>query len=287
MGQTESALVGVDPSRKRLPRGVTCIAEAAATQQRLLHIPLLCGAITCVDFNTLLGEGSYGAVYAGSVDRSTCRYTSESNSRLHSLSLGCIDSGSTGTDSRQSSSGSSRQGCQYCFFDRTRQVAVKALRHSSEKQQQFFVNRFKFLQLIRLQQLLASSNLDTDPAHQNSLPDSGVHTPQNRLQLPADVFAMLSATAHQHCQPAPAAKATAAAADHSAAPAAAPPAIAASGGKAADNEHSRGFPCSCCRFLQFPSFDSLHLLQVFWSVRMQSGVSRVPRDGAAVWPHTF
>ncbi|CDJ65837.1 CMGC kinase, MAPK family, MEK kinase-related (incomplete catalytic triad), putative [Eimeria necatrix] len=342
MGLAESVLVGIEPGEQpqQRPREVTCIAEATATQQRLLHIPLLCGAWTYVDFSTLLGEGSYGAVYAGSVDRSTCRYSpggalggpcftrvpgaprphrhleiprgsvrgtdllegeSRQSSRCSSSSRGSCSSSCS-----SSSSVSSRMGCQYCFFDRTRQVAVKALRHSSERQQQFFINRFKFLQLIRLQQLLSSSSghdTDTDTEtcteaeldreikpetkgdakdgaatkfkaeketgeRQDEVPDttasskeatelaadSSQHTAHPPKQIQNDAFAMLLATIHERCHPPSGA--------------AAPPPPAAAAAAVAG-----GSSCSCCRFLQFPSFDSLHLLQVF-GVYACSRVSR-------------
>lgn len=259
MGAAESALAGAELQQQGRLNGVTCIAEAAETQQRILHIPLLCGASTSVDFSTVLGEGSYGVVYGGSVDRSTCRHSAESEKHLSNGSLAYVADDCTG-DSSQSSIGS-RQGCQYCFSDRTRQVAVKALRHSSQKQQRFFINRFKFLQLIRLHQLLVRSREAVGAAHDSH---------------PNDLESATTASSkEEECRVALASKAASPAKDLQklVAPAGAvscDPGPTTASAAPGDGE---GSPCTCCKFLQFPSFDSLHLLQVF-GVYACSRVSR-------------
>ncbi|KAL8451945.1 hypothetical protein Emed_001680 [Eimeria media] len=253
MGATESALMGADAQRHP-PKGITCIAAAAETRQTTLHIPLLCGATTSVEFSTVLGEGSYGVVYGGCVDRSTCKQCPEAEHRGTSMSFEDLREQSIG-DSRQSSS-SFRQGCQYCFSDRTRQVAVKALRHSSQRQQRFFINRFKFLQLIRLQQLLVRNQ---DP----------LGAPQE-AQIADVESATTSSSREEDCQgeavktPADAATNAADGTDKDAADTL----VGAAGegeeaGAAVGDMVQEGHSCGCCKFLQFPSFDSLHLLQVF------------------------
>ncbi|KAL8427818.1 hypothetical protein Efla_005426 [Eimeria flavescens] len=258
MGASESALLAADAQRPP-PKGVTCIAAAAETRQRTLHIPLLCGATTSVEFSTVLGEGSYGVVYGGSVDRSTCKHCPEADQRMSSVQLGELEGELTG-DSRQSSV-SFRQGCQYCFSDRTRQVAVKALRHSSQRQQRFFINRFKFLQLIRLQQLLVRYQ---DP----------LGGPQEAQVADVESATTVSSREEdfQGSPPVPSAN------EQKAAGAADGPPLAAAGGDASSTAApaavtQEGLSCSCCKFLQFPSFDSLHLLQVF-GVYTCSKVSR-------------
>lgn len=246
MGAAESALGATPPQCH--PKGISCIAAAAETNQRILHIPLLCGATTSVDFSTVLGEGSYGVVYGGTVDRSTCRHSTEGVEPAGPLMP--IDDETTG-NSRQSSA-ESRQGCQYCFSDRTRHVAVKALRHSSQRQQRFFLNRFKFLQLIRLQQLLSRSQ---EPALgpqelQSTDVESGT-TASSKEDESHDAVIPCTASAAKDKQDPPAAASSAAAGETSG--------TSTSGGTGADE----GGRCSCCTFLQFPSFESLHLLQVF------------------------
>ncbi|KAL8275674.1 hypothetical protein Esti_000237 [Eimeria stiedai] len=254
MGATESALVGSDGQRHP-PKGITCIAAAAETRQTTLHIPLLCGATTSVEFSTVLGEGSYGVVYGGCVDRSTCKQCPEGEHRGINMSFEDLREQSIG-DSRQSSL-SFRQGCQYCFSDRTRQVAVKALRHSSQRQQRFFINRFKFLQLIRLQQLLVRNQ---DP----------LGAPQE-AQIAELESATTVSSREDDCQGG--AVRTPADSDQAAdgTDKATSDAVNALGGEAGKGEAGaavgdmvqEGHSCGCCKFLQFPSFDSLHLLQVF------------------------
>lgn len=252
MGASESALTGAEPQLGSRRKGITCIAEAAETQQRVLHIPLLCGASTAVDFSTVLGEGSYGVVYGGFVDRSTCRHSASTSSRRQ-VTYGSLfsDEDEVG-DSRQTSC--CWEGCQYCFSDRTQHVAVKALRHSSQRQQRFFINRFKFLQLVRIQQLLASAQGE-DGLKQSE---------------PVDIQSATSASSKEEGDRTAAIAANPAfKAFFSGAPQKAVLAAAAAGDEAAiadvatavHLEESR--TCSCCKFLQFPSFDSLHLLQVF------------------------
>ncbi|KAL8449177.1 hypothetical protein Emag_003697 [Eimeria magna] len=255
MGATESALLGADAQRHP-PKGITCIAAAAETRQTILHIPLLCGATTSVEFSTVLGEGSYGVVYGGCVDRSTCKQCPEGEHRGTSMSFEDLREQSIG-DSRQSSA-CFRQGCQYCFSDRTRQVAVKALRHSSQRQQRFFINRFKFLQLIRLQQLLVRNQ---DP----------LGAPQE-AQIAEVESATTSSSREEDCQgeavkiPADAATKAVDGTDKATSDAVGTPVgVAGEGeaGAAVGDMVQEGHSCGCCKFLQFPSFDSLHLLQVF------------------------
>lgn len=260
MGASESALIGSDALRQVHRKGVTCIAAAAETQQKILHIPLLCGAITSVDFSTVLGEGSYGVVYSGSVDRRTCKYCPTDESRLSSGSFDYTERDAL-EDSGQSST-CPRQGCQYCFSDRTRQVAVKALRHTSQRQQRFFINRFKFLQLIRLQQLLHRSQQGARPSQDPALTDEESATSASSKEEERKSFS--------HASKSEKVQKVAVAADESVSGIAADVGpVAAQGGPRGDD----GSSCSCCRFLQFPSFDSLHLLQVF-GVYACSRVSR-------------
>lgn len=247
MGAVESAPASDNVQLPSRGRKVTCIAEAAAKQQRMLHIPLFCGASTAVDLSTVLGEGSYGVVYGGSVDRSTCRHCISAGSTQGSSGISEDDA----ADSRQSSV-CPRQDCQYCFSDRTHQVAVKALRHSSERQQRLFLNRLKFLQLVRLQQLLMATHETDGRAEQ--------HRPVDMLlaRSVSDIVEQEHAAADdahedKHSRRLQGAEFIATSAWKQAFPA-----DVSFPANAEENSS-----CRCCKFLHFPSFDSLHLLQVF------------------------
>ncbi|OEH77361.1 CMGC MAPK mek kinase-related protein (incomplete catalytic triad) [Cyclospora cayetanensis] len=275
MGDAESASLDADAHIPGRSHGETCIAKAAATQQRVLCIPLPCGAFVTVHFSTVLGKGSYGIVYAGSVDRSTCRHTSEGAGiirGLHSELAGPPKAAAA--ESCSKSSAKPPQACQYCFSHRTRQVAVKALRHSSEKQQQFSLHRFKVLQLIRLHQLLAGRQEEPADAEGKRIraPLSSISVDGNEAAASASSQKTNISSGSSSLSPSPIKDTEKTAAIVAAAADAANGLLIATATPVFE-AHENG-PCSCCSFLPFPRFTSLHLLQVFGVY----ACSRVPRN---------
>lgn len=270
---TSSLLPFVDDehTKVRRYRFPTCIAEAQAAKCGGFIVPLACGALTVVNFREVLGSGGYGQVLGGIVDRTQCQYYSNParQRKLHRVQQelqqelqfqeqkfkketstdgqpGDLPSSETINETqqflRQQVLRMQSDQCPHCFSERTRQVAVKVIKHRSPEQQGYFLRRFQLLQKAATHQQKRRRNR------------AKMNKDGSGLKHMESCTSTFSKTCNSRTNTMGSGRSEKEGSDVG---------IPHGFGELQTDTPRHSTRCSCCSFYEFPVFNSLHLLQVF------------------------